>query len=157
MVVLFSVFFFLFILTLMWTCCCYQENLTFSAQFASPWAKKRSHPKHVHTHRDAYNTYRCFALEAGSWAGRSGLHGISGPCWVTQLVWSPLGLHLTNIYLAAVGAPVERKKLSLMSFYFHATFCARLCFRVLLSNIWISSAWQFLWLECFMGLQHYSA
>lgn len=40
-------------------------------------------------------------------AGRSGLHGNSA-LWVTQLAWSPPGLHFRNLYTAVRGAPDER-------------------------------------------------
>lgn len=42
-------------------------------------------------------TYRYFAVEAGSLDGRSGVHTIFGLCRVTQLAWSPSGLHFTNL------------------------------------------------------------
>lgn len=54
-------------------------------------------------------TYRYCTVDAGSFAGRSGLHAISGVWWVTQLTWSPSGLHLTNLYTAVAGAPAEVK------------------------------------------------
>lgn len=56
------------------------------------------------------STYRYCAVEAGSLAGSSGLHSISGLCRVTQLAWSPSGLHLTYLYTAVLGAPGDRKK-----------------------------------------------
>lgn len=55
------------------------------------------------------NTYRYSAAEAGSFDGRSGFHSISGLCWVTQLAWSPSGLHLINLYTAVLGAPRDRQ------------------------------------------------
>lgn len=87
------------------------------------------------------HAYRFFADDAGSLAARSGVHAISGVCWVTQLALLPSGLHVTNIYRAFAGAPGERrKKWHLM----HLVYAA-LHFRAPLSNstfLRISLTWQ---------------
>lgn len=106
-------------ITVAWTHCCWEHSP--HSKHVTEKIKHRS--RCSYTHEATYTltmtlaTYRCWAVDAGSFAGRSGLHAISGVWWVTQLSWSPSGLHLTNLYTAVAGAPAEVKghSMSVMS------------------------------------------
>lgn len=97
------------------------------------------------------DTYRCCPIEAGSLAGRSGLHG-SSALWVTQLAWSPPGLHFRNLYTAVCGAPEDRSKAQMFycSQRFMQLFRSTRLFRVKISksvyfstgNVYIFHVWS---------------